>query len=181
MTEVRNGGGVPIAICTEASGSMTAAWWTDFWRLGCGMSEGDRSVLQAGLDGYGEEEASVIVTAAGSASDELWRRLVRVGYLTALDASTLDIEPPLPKVARAFAITEEGATGSGIFLLLTAWQATMSLPPDEAGRIAEALHGLPLPPVMVPFVAPVVLDAIAAERREEAEAEGGEGSGSRLA
>lgn len=219
MIEVRNGVGVPIALCTQAGDPMTAAWWTDLWRLGGGMSEGDRSVLQTGLDGYEEEEGSVIVTAAGSASDELWRRLVRVGYLDIIDAATLGIDPPLPDAARAFAITEPGAATPGLFLLLTAWSATRSVPPEEAGRIADALQGLPLPPTrellglrwdlsepafrfgpgvgspatrflgvemlagagliedsgagswrsapMVPFVAPVVLDKVAHERRLE--------------
>ena len=148
MRQLRNGAGEAVTVSTSADGPLTAAWWADTWRLGMGQSEGDRSVIGTALRERDEGEASVVVTMAGSASEELWKRLCRLGYLESVRTADLPETLRFLDQTRAFALTDLAHEVTRLPLLLASWSATAKagLDPDDVRPVVDAICGLPLPP-----------------------------------
>lgn len=141
-----NGAGQGVEVSTSAGDRMDRAWWTDTWALGVHQSDGDQSVISTGLKGFSGDDASVIVTATGSASDELWQRLSRLGYLVPVPLDMLPPELRMVQSARAFVVTEKGAHPTRLFLLTSVWRTERRRPIEEVGGVVQDLLGLPLPP-----------------------------------
>ena len=95
-----------------------------------------------------EGEASVVVTMAGSASEELWKRLCRLGYLESVRTADLPETLRFVNQTRAFALTDVAHEATRLPLLLASWSATAEagLTPDDVRPVVDAICGLPLPP-----------------------------------
>lgn len=78
---LKNGAQAEITITTTRDEPDAKGWWADTIRLVRGLSEGDASTLFAAGGAADDGKDAPLLTAEGSVTNELWARLVHLGYM----------------------------------------------------------------------------------------------------
>lgn len=122
---LRNGEQTEITIASPRHDPSHPNWWQDIALLVHSLSEGDRSAFLAAAKQTADGNPAVLMTAEGSVTNELWSRMVHMGYMEAVpDGLPADAPEELRKTMSAHRITPYGLQTGLLFML--AQQAQMN-------------------------------------------------------
>jgi hypothetical protein len=103
---VKNGAGEEFTLLSQTDDTRADNWWPDTVYLVHALSKGDLSTFRAAVEMISDDKAPVLMTGAGSVTNELYTRLEYLGY-TQRDEDTVPEE--FRQTLQAYTVTEYGA------------------------------------------------------------------------
>lgn len=118
---LKNGEQQEMQIITSRDAPHSSDWWADTSKLVYALSKGDRSTYVAATEQGRQGNKAVLLTVDGSVTDELWGRMVHMGYTR---EEPENVPEALRGKASAHSVTERGCREGLLFLGAT--QAQMN-------------------------------------------------------
>ncbi|MCX2722116.1 hypothetical protein [Roseibium salinum] len=82
-TVLKNGAQKEFRILSSRDGPRDAKWWAETCFLVHALSDGDRSTVEAAIQKSKAGDEAVLMTGRGSVTNELYARLIHLGYMAA--------------------------------------------------------------------------------------------------